>query len=58
MALDTATGTQAVWVNGQKLFKADAKPLNDRKNFLCFGDDGNAVGGMFELRTLRVTAVK
>ena len=58
MALDTATGTQAVWINGQKLFKADAKPLDDKQSFLRFGDDGNTVSGMFELKTLRITAVK
>ena len=58
MALDTATGTQAVWINGQKLFKADAKPLNDKKSVLCFGDDGNAVSGVFELKSLRITALR
>ena len=58
MAMDTATGTQALWINGKKFFKANAKPLDKKKNLLYFGDGGEAINGVFELKSLKVGAIK
>ena len=53
-ALDMATGSRALWVDGKKFDKYKAAPLSGNKNFLYFGDGGGGIEGKFELRSFRM----